>query len=304
MQFSGPGIVSRFFAEIPQSEVDLVVRTAIRGGINWFDTAEMYGWGHSERSLSAGLRHAGVEPGDVFIATKWSPLARSATSIGRTISERRAALDPYRVDLHQIHMGFGSLSPIAAQIRAMARLADTRTIGAVGVSNFSARQMERAHAVLAERGLALATNQVRVNLLHRTIESNGVLDAARRLGVTLIAYSPLAGGILTGKFHANRSLVASMPPLRRLYGFTDVRLNRTLPLIVVLRDIGAAHEVTITQVALAWLITTYGDTVIAIPGASKPHHAEEAAGAMFVRLTDDEVARLDHVSRSLAGTLR
>ena len=80
-----------------------------------------------------------------------------------------------------------------------------------------------------------------------------------------------------------------MPPLRRLYGFTDVRLNRTLPLIVVLRDIGAAHEVTITQVALAWLITTYGDTVIAIPGASKPHHAEEAAGAMFVRLTDDEV---------------
>ena len=186
----------------------------------------------------------------------------------------------------------------------MARLADTRTIGAVGVSNFSARQMERAHAVLAERGLALATNQVRVNLLHRTIESNGVLDATRRLGVTLIAYSPLAGGILSGKFHANRSLVASMPPLRRLYGFTDVRLNRTLPLIVVLRDIGAAHEVTITQVALAWLITTYGDTVIAIPGASKPHHAEEAAGAMFVRLTDDEVARLDHVSRSLAGTLR
>ena len=103
----------------------------------------MYGWGHPERSLSAGLRHAGVEPGDVFIATKWSPLAPgSATSIGRTISERRAALDPYRVDLHQIHMGFGSLSPIAAQIRAMARLADTRTIGAVGVSNFSARQME------------------------------------------------------------------------------------------------------------------------------------------------------------------
>lgn len=303
MQFGGPGIVSGFFAEIPQPTVDEIIRTALDGGINWFDTAEMYGWGHSERSLAAGLRLAGVEPGRVTIATKWSPLGRSALSVGKTISARQAALAPYPVDLHQIHMGFGSFSTVTANVRAMARLADTRTIGAVGVSNFSAKQMEHAYNVLGERDLTLATNQVRLNLLHRTVETDGILETARRLGVTLIAYSPLAGGMLTGKFHADRSLVASLPRLRRLYGFNDDRLTRTTPLIDTLRGIAHAHDVTPTQVALAWLITAYGDTVVAIPGASKPHHAREAAGSMEVRLTDNQMARLGEMSSSLVGVM-
>ena len=148
MQFSGPGIVSRFFPQLPQVEVDLIVKTALDGGITWFDTAEMYGWGHSERSLSTALVLNGISPGEVTIATKWSPLLRTARSVRGTIAARQTTLEPFPVDLHQIHMGFGSFSKLRTQVHAMAALAEEGKVNSVGVSNFSARQMERAHATM------------------------------------------------------------------------------------------------------------------------------------------------------------
>lgn len=294
-QFSAGGLGT--FWELPQVEVDKIVNAAIAGGITWFDTAEGYGRGRSERSLSAGLTAAGAAPGDVVVATKWLPIGRSARSIERTIDDRIANLAPFPVDLYQIHMPFGSLSSIRAQVRAMARLAKAHEIGVVGVSNFSARHMEIAHHVLAEQGIQLASNQVQINLLHRKIETNGVLDTARRLGVTLIAYAPLKSGLLTGKFHADRELAAKQPRMRRmLAGISDKNLERTAPLIDALREIADAHAATVGQVALAWLITYYGDTVVAIPGASKPYQAEEAADAMKVVLSAEEAQRLAELS--------
>jgi aryl-alcohol dehydrogenase-like predicted oxidoreductase len=136
--------------------------------------------------------------------------------------------------------------------------------------------------------------------LIRNIEHNGILDTARRLGVTLVAYSPLRSGMLTGRFHDNRDLAAATPRLRRtINGITNKNLERTTPLIDAMREIADAHEATVTQVALAWLITNYGGTVIAIPGASKPHHAAEAAGAMKIALTADETHRLIDVSNAV-----
>jgi aryl-alcohol dehydrogenase-like predicted oxidoreductase len=297
MQFSASGLLSGFFSPMSQGEADTIVKTALDGGITLFDSAEMYGRGESERRLAAGLTHAGIKPGDVTVATKWPPLGRTARSVGRTIDDRLSALDPFPIDLHQIHFGLGGLSSVRKQVEAMAQLVERREIRAVGVSNFTAKQMASAHAILAEHGMPLATNQVQINLFNRNIEHNGILDTARRLGVTLIAYSPLRSGMLTGKFHDNRDLVAAMPRLRRtINGITNKNLERTTPLIDAMREIADAHEATVTQVALAWLITNYGDTVIAIPGASKPHHAAEAAGAMKIALTTDETHRLTDVS--------
>ncbi len=302
MQFSGPGMVSRFFPPLPQTQIDPIIKAALHGGITWFDTAEMYGKGNSERCLSAGLTHAGISPGDVTVATKWSPVGRAARSIDRTIGDRIGALQPFPIDLHQIHFPAGNFSPIRRQVHAMAQLAEAGKIRAFGVSNFTARHMETAHAALAEHGIPLASNQVQINLLHRRIERNGVLETARRLGVTLIAYSPLASGMLTGKFHDDRSRLTNTPRVRRLInGLTEKRLARTAPLIEGLREIAAAHQASVGQVALAWLITNYGDTVVAIPGASKPHHAEEAAGALKVTLAPDESARLAELSRAVTG---
>ncbi len=224
-------------------------------------------------------------------------MGRTARNIERTIGTRLEALAPFPIDLHQIHLNRGSFSSVRAQMRAMARLVQAGKIRAVGVSNFTTREMEIAHDELAKFGIPLASNEVQINLLHRKIETNGMLDAARRLGVTLLAYSAQRQGILTGKYHADRSLVQGVHPLRRrVMGLNPQGLDRSQPLIDAMHDIATDHRATVGQVALAWLIGYYDDTVIPIAGASKPRHAREAAGALKVHLSADELERLSEVS--------
>ncbi|WP_433283757.1 aldo/keto reductase [Pseudonocardia sp. CA-142604] len=302
MQFSGSGLVERFYRALDQPAVTSVVGAALDGGITWFDTAEMYGRGRSERALTTALRERELAPGSVTVATKWAPAGRTAANIGRTLDARLTSLQGFPIDLHQIHLPYGSLSPVSRQLVEMARLARAGRVGAVGVSNFSARQMERASALLRSKGVPLASNQVQISLLHRAIERNGVLDTARRLGITLIAYSPLRAGLLAGVFHADPGRVRSLPWVRRfLVGLGSRGLARTAPLIDELGAIGRAYGVSAAQVALSWLIRFYGETVVAIPGASKPQQAKESAAAMELDLTDLELARLDEVSRRCGG---
>ncbi|AQZ67430.1 oxidoreductase, aldo reductase [[Actinomadura] parvosata subsp. kistnae] len=300
MQFAGTGYVARWMVRpIDQESATSVVRAALGGGVTWFDTAEMYGNGRSEEMLASALKACGVAPGEVTVATKWVPLGRTAASITRTIGDRLRHLGGFPVDLHQIHMPTGSLSSLPAQLKAMALLLKAGRIRSVGVSNFSARQLELAHRVLAAEGVTLASNQVRISLLHRDVERDGVLDTARRLGVTLIAYSPLEGGLLTGRFHDDPALARSAPVMRRFFGRRELSaqgLARTRPLIEELRAIGKAYGASVSQVAVNWVITRYGDTVVAIPGASKPRQAAEAAGAMGFRLTEAEIGRLNALS--------
>ncbi len=162
--------------------------------------------------------------------------------------------------------------------------------------------MEEAHAALAAEGLPLASNQVRFNLLDRRIEANGVLAAARRLGVTIIAWSPLAQGMLTGRFHDDPGLAARLSPGRRfMNGITPARLAATAPLVETLRKVAAAHGVSVAQAALAWTVTFHDGAVVAIPGASKPGQAAESAAAMDVRLSARELADIDEASRRCAA---
>jgi aryl-alcohol dehydrogenase-like predicted oxidoreductase len=298
----GAGMSGSYWPSIDQDGISAVVGTALKGGIDWFDTAEMYGSGRSERALAAGLSGSGARPGSVVVATKWWPFPRTALSIGRTIESRIACLAPYPVDLFQVHQPW-SLSRIPAQMRAFAALVRAKKIRAAGVSNFPARQMEQAHAVLAAGGIPLASNQVRFNLLDRRIEANGVLASARRLGVTLIAWSPLAQGMLTGRFHDDPALAARLAPGRRfLNGITPARLAATAPLLATLRAVAAAHGITAAQAALAWTVRFHGDAVVAIPGASKPRQAAESAEAIRVKLSPKELAAIDAASwRCVAG---
>jgi aryl-alcohol dehydrogenase-like predicted oxidoreductase len=305
-QFSqGKNITGRMWSVLDQETMDAVVNAALSGGVTWFDTAQAYGNGASERALSAALQHRGVAPGTILVATKWLPIAKPASDIPRTIGTRIACLRPYPIDLFQVHSP-GSLSSIPAQMREMAKLGRAGTVRAVGVSNFSARQMAQSAAALRDEGLMLATNQVRINLLDRRIESNGVLAAARGLGVTLIAYSPLAQGLLTGRYHDDPALARGLPWGRRSRLGAAGRflipegLRRCAPLVAELRAVGEAHGASVAQVALAWLVTHYGDTVVAIPGASRPEQAAEAAAAMDLRLTDAEMATIDRISAAVA----
>lgn len=173
----------------------------------------------------------------------------------------------------------------------MADAFDAGRVRAVGVSNYSAEQMRIAHAALADRGMALASNQVEYSLLHRKPETDGVLDTCRELGITLIAYQPLAGGALTGKYLAGtrpRGLRALMP------NFRNKATRATAPFVALLNEIGH-HEQDATQVSIRWLIQQ--DVVLPIPGAKNAHQAEANARALTFTLAPDELQALDSVTR-------
>jgi aryl-alcohol dehydrogenase-like predicted oxidoreductase len=138
---------------------------------------------------------------------------------------------------------------------------------------------------------------MRYSLLDRRIERNGVLAAAKELGITVIAYSPLAQGILSGKFHDDPALVASSGVRRYTKEFRAGGLEKSKPLIEELKSIAKAHGATPSQVALAWTVQFHGETVVAIPGATKERHVADNVGAMQLDLSQSELGKLDELSR-------
>jgi aryl-alcohol dehydrogenase-like predicted oxidoreductase len=297
MEFSGGGgLVGSAFPVIGQGEKNATVKAALDGGINWFDTAELYGAGVSEASLSTALKAAGKKDDEVVVATKWWPLFRTARNIPRTIQNRIRFLDGYTISLYMVHQPFGFSSP-EAEMEAMADLVESGKIRSVGISNFNAEQMRRAHKTLQERGLPLAVNQVRYSLLDRSIERNGILDTAKELGITIIAYTPLASGLLTGKYHKNPELLQKKSFFWR--GRLQSSIEKSHSLVTALEEIGAKYDATAAQIALNWVIHSQGETVVTIPGATKVQQAQESAGAMKFRISTDEITRLNELSLNL-----
>jgi aryl-alcohol dehydrogenase-like predicted oxidoreductase len=295
MQFAGnKGMFRWVFPNIAQEEMNAIVKTAVDGGINWFDTAEMYGRGWSEQALAMGLKTAGITDEEVVIGTKWFPVLRTARNIPRTIQDRLRFLGGYTIDLYMIHQPV-SFSSIEAQMDAMADLVEAGKIRYVGISNFNADQMRQAHSALQKRGLPLTANQVEYSLMHRKIETNGTLETARELGVTIVAYSPLGRGILTGKYHQDPTLLNEKAIGWRM--MLKRRVESSRPLVAALQAIAPRYDATPAQVALNWLIHAQGEIVVAIPGASKVSHAAQSAGAMSFRLSDEEMQELDGLSR-------
>ena len=292
----GGGLLGRVFPIIPQEEKNAIIKAALDGGINWFDTAEMYGGGVSEKSLADGLKDAGKNDQEVLIATKWRPFLRTANNIPISVEDRLRFLGGYSISNFMIHQPMSFSSP-ETEMNAMADLVEAGKIRSVGVSNFNADRMRRAHAALEKRGLPLTVNQVYYSLLHRDIETNGVLETAKELGITIIAYTPLERGLLTGKYHKNPEALEKKSWIWK----TSLKrgIERTRPLIAIMEEIALYHNVTIGQVALNWVINFAGDTVVTIPGATKVYQAEESAGAMKFSLSADELTRLDEATRTL-----
>ena len=294
MEFAGGGgMMGPAFPVIEQDNKNATIKAGLDGGVNWFDTAELYGAGVSERSLAMALKAAGKKDGDVVVATKWWPLFRTARNIPKTIGERLRSLDGYSIDLYMVHQPFSFSSP-ESEMEEMAKLVEAGQIRSVGVSNFSANQMRRAHHQLQKHGMPLAVNQVRYSLLDRRIEKNGILEAAKELGVTIIAYTPLGSGLLTGKYHKNPELLNGKSALWRMRLRRGVEKSRAL--VSVLDEIAGKYNATPAQVALNWVINSHGDTVVTIPGVTKVSQAVESAGAMRFKLSEDEIARLDKLS--------
>lgn len=294
MEFAGGNGFFKFMLGPVEPETqDEVVKVALNSGMNLIDTAEIYGFGYSELAVSRALQNAGISPGDVVITTKWFPLLKRAKSLRKSSKKSTERLSPYPIDLYLVHNPL-SVSSIDTQMNEMADLVDAGTIRVVGVSNFSKERMVKAHEALADRGIPLAANQVHFSLVKRGIEFNGILETAKELGVTIMAYTPLGQGVLTGKLHSNPELLDLMPRMRRnrLRG----NLKKSRPLIDTLESIASEHNATVAQITLSWTTTFHGDTVIAIPGATKTYQAEQNAGAMQISLSSEQKETISSLS--------
>jgi aryl-alcohol dehydrogenase-like predicted oxidoreductase len=267
-------------------EEERALQVSLAAGVNLVDTAAMYSNGASERRVGELARGK-----DVLIATKFPPSPfSSAESFPKAHEDSLARLGRSTIDLYQIHFPSRRLS-IPKLMNLMAEAVEAGRVRAVGVSNYSAAEMRLAHAELAKRGIPLASNQVEYSLLHRKPEEDGVLDACRELGVTLIAYSPLAMGALTGKY----SSMSRASGLRRFLPiFRGKAIEAIQPVVELLREIGRRYSKSPSQVALRWLVEN--EQVLPIPGAKNGRQAAENAGALSFSLTPEEVEALSQAS--------
>lgn len=269
------------------AEEERALEISLAAGVNLIDTAEMYSAGASERRVGELAQGR-----DVVIATKFPPnLFSRPKDLDDALAGSLERLNRDTIDLLQHHFPAHRM-PIPELMARMADVVEAGKVGAVGVSNYSADQMRLAHAELAKRGIPLASNQVEYSLLHRQPEVDGVLDACRELGITLIAYSPLAGGALTGKYSAGTRVRG----LRRFIGnrFRRSGLEALEPVIALLREIGGRRQRSPNQVALRWLLES--ENVLPIPGAKNGAQAASNAGALEFALSPDEVQALSEAT--------
>jgi len=266
------------------SEARAIVRRAVELGVTLFDTAEIYGFGRSERILGEAL---GGDRESVFLATKIFPLLPVAPVVEQRAVASANRLGVRRLDLYQVHQP----NPVVRDgtiMRGMRALQRVGLVGEVGVSNYSLDRWRAAEQALGSRVLS---NQVRYSLVDRSPERD-LLPFAESAGRVVIAYSPLAQGLLSGRYHRD-----SRPANRVRAGnalFLPDNLDRAGDLIEALRLVGDAHSATPAQVALAWVIRH--PAVVAIPGASSVGQLESNVAAASIDLTDDQYQALNEAS--------
>ncbi len=268
-------------------EAGAIVRRALELGITVFDTAEIYGRGRSESILGEALSSVDGAREKAVVASKLFPVApTTSTTVSHAVASA-ARLRVERLDLYQVHWP----NPLFRDAGAMAGMRQLRGVGLVdqvGVSNYDAKRWAAAEEAL---GAPVLSNQVRYSLVSRGPEEK-LLPRAQRGGGVVIAYSPLGQGLLSGKYDVDHR--PSGAARRWSAAFAPENLRRAAPLIETLREVASAHDVTPSQVALAWVVGH--DRVLAIPGASSVAQLESNAAAADLTLAGDERAALDGAS--------
>lgn len=279
----------------PQNDGDSMnaIHTALDNGINWIDTAAVYGLGHSEEVVAKALRGRDQLP---YVFTKCARVWDSKGQISRSLkaasirkecetSLRRLKLDV--IDLYQIHWPEPD-GDIEEGWTEMARLKQEGKVRYIGVSNFNVKQMQRAQSIAPITSL-----QPRYSLLAREVE-NAILPYAERNGIGVIVYSPMYSGLLSGAMTPDRIRNFAEDDWRRGDpNFNEPLLSRNLAIAEVLRQIGARHGRTAGEVAIAWTLDNPAVTA-AIVGMRSPEQVRGVVGAGELRLNQGEVAELEH----------
>ena len=288
----GDRVVWQYGHGYGDADVQQAFLASLNEGVRLVDTAEVYGNGRSEQLLGQFLKETD-QP--VLVATKFFPLPWRfrKNALPRALKGSLTRLGVESVDLYQIHWPTPLMS-IDTMMDGLAECVKSGLTRTAGISNFSQTQMLAAYSSLARHNIPLASNQVHYSLLNRTVEKNGVLARCKELGVRLIAYSPIEKGLLSGKYN-----VDSPQPGSRGRMYTNL-LPRIGPLLKAVTEIGQDHGgKSNSQVALNWVICK---GALVIPGAKNAEQAEQNAGALGWKLTDQEVARLDEASDTVLAS--
>jgi aryl-alcohol dehydrogenase-like predicted oxidoreductase len=314
-------------SQAAEADVRRAYQACVDNGLTFFDTAEVYGNGTSERMLGACIQRDGRK---VAVASKFAPPSRmmpiqpkrrsaprdSPQVLTEALDGSLRRLGVEYLDLYQMHVPPPD-NTMRQYMDVMADAVEAGQVRAIGVCNFSESQIREAHAALAARGVPLSTSMVGYNILRRWPESNGVFAACEELGVSVIPYAPLAEGVLTGKYRVGAGRRVPLSYVVALYfGHLDITkdhddskslLRRAVsrpreldkrkmePLFEAMDEVGRAHGRTLAQVAINWLLTNEEVSVLPIPGMRSPRQVEDNLGALGWRLSHEE--RL-HIERA------
>ncbi len=301
MTFGGGEGIWRQIGTLPQTEAERLIGRALDAGINFIDTADVYSEGRSEAITGQALRNLRVARENVVVATKVygetgtkgvnsRGMSRVHIMEGVKASLQRLQLD--HIDLYQIH-GFDPATPIDEALRALDSLVQHGQVRYIGVSNWAAWQIMKALGISERFGLArFESVQAYYTIAGRELERELVpLLHAEALG--LLVWSPLAGGLLSGKF--GRDVKAEAGSRRIAFDFPPVNLERAYDCIDVMRNSAESRGVSVAQIALAWLLHQSAVTSVII-GAKRLEQLEDNIAATSVRLNAEELAALDRVS--------
>ncbi|MFG1296877.1 MULTISPECIES: aldo/keto reductase [Xanthobacter] len=300
MTFGGNEGMWAQIGQLHQEEADALVKAAVEAGVNFIDTANVYAGGESERILGRAIRNLGLSRDDLVIATKvLGPMGEGPNARGASrkhiLDQCKASLQRLQldhIDLYQIH-GFDAATPIVETLEALDTLVRQGHVRYIGLSNWAAWQIVKAIGIAAARQLApILSLQAYYTLAGRDLERE-IVPMLKSEGLGLMVWSPLAGGLLSGKY--SRSDEASGSGRRAAFDFPPVNRDRGYGVIDAMRPIAEAHGVSVAQIALAWLLHQSVVTSV-IVGAKRPDQLADNLASTRVRLSTEELAALDAAS--------
>jgi len=298
MTFGGKGTMFEAIGALQQKDADTLVGQAIDGGINFFDTANVYAQGESETQLAKAL---GSRRQDMVVASKvFGRMGEAANDVGlsrlhilRQAEASLKRLNTDYIDLYQIH-GFDSLTPLEETLRALDDLVRHGKVRYIGCSNLAAWQIMKALGISAAGHLEkFVTVQAYYSVAGRDLEREIVpLLLDQKLG--LLPWSPLAGGFLSGKF--TRAGAADADARRAKFNFPPVNLEKGYAVIEAMQAIAQRKHATVAQIALGWLLHQPFVTSVII-GAKKSEQLKDNLGSTEIKLDAEDMKQLDEVSR-------
>jgi len=300
MTFHGGEGLFKFMGGTQQDEADELIKKCIDKGINFFDTADVYSEGGSEEMLGQSFRNLGIQRKDVVIATKCygrmgpghNDIGASRKHIMEAVDASLRRLQTDYIDLYQIH-GTDTVTPLEETLRALDTLVQQGKVRYVGCSNWAAWKLQRALDVSEFKNLArFDTLQAYYSVAGRDLERE-LIPLMENSKTGLLVWSPLAGGLLSGKFDRDNQKPENSR--RSAFDFPLVDKERVWNIIDVMKPIAKEHNTTVARIALAWLLAKPVVTSVII-GAKNMKQLEDNIGAVDIELTDYQIGALDEVS--------